>query len=57
MDHWNEVLSKGVVDEDVQFRISRWLTLGVDVVTFFSHFKGNFEGVSYDSDDYLQIFS
>lgn len=53
MDQWNEVLNKGEVDEelDVQFRISKWLTHSVDVMEFFSHFKGNFKGVSYDSDE------
>ncbi|XP_052697482.1 uncharacterized protein LOC128175700 [Crassostrea angulata] len=56
MNHWNEVLKKGVVDEDVQFRISRWLTQGVDVKEFFSHFKGNFKGLSYDSDEPSSIF-
>ena len=56
MDHWNEVLNKGVVDEDIQFRISRWLTQGVDVKEFFSHFKGNFKGLSYDSDEPSSIF-
>lgn len=56
MDHWNEVLNKGVVDEDIQFRISRWLTQGVDVKEFFSHFEGNFKGLFYDSNEPSSIF-
>lgn len=50
MEHWNEILSKGVVDEYVQLRVSRWLAQGVGVMEFFSHFKENFKGRSYDSD-------
>lgn len=42
MEHWNEVLSKGIVDEDIQFRTSRRLTQGVDVTEFFFTFQRKF---------------
>lgn len=47
MDQWNEVLSQRVVDEDIQFRISRWITQGVYVMEFFLHFRENFKGLNF----------
>ena len=43
---WRKILSSDVTDKEVLSYIEN----GVDVTSFFRHFKGNLEGKSYDSD-------
>ena len=43
---WRKILSSGVQDKEILTYIEN----GVDVKSFFKHFKGNFKGRSYDSD-------
>lgn len=43
--HWEKIL----LDNDTSSLVKQWLKDGVDVTEFFTHFKGNFKGCSYNS--------
>ncbi|XP_065927580.1 uncharacterized protein [Magallana gigas] len=47
---WEYVLERSGVNEDTILRVRKWLTEGVDVTEFFTRFKGNFRGKSFDSE-------
>uniref|UniRef100_A0A8W8IQ73 Reverse transcriptase domain-containing protein n=1 Tax=Magallana gigas TaxID=29159 RepID=A0A8W8IQ73_MAGGI len=47
---WDYVLERSGVNEDTILRVRKWLTEGVDVTEFFTRFKGNFRGKSFDSE-------
>lgn len=43
--HWEKIL----FDNDTSSLVKKWIKDGVDVTEFFTHFKGNFKGCSYNS--------
>jgi hypothetical protein len=43
-------LERSEVNEEVSQSVRKWLTEGVDVREFVTHFKGNFRGKPYDSE-------
>ena len=51
LDKWKEILEANVMNDDLKQNIEGWLNQGVDVRDFFSHFKGNFKGRSYDCNE------
>lgn len=47
---WKYVLKRSGVNEDIILSVRKWLTKGVDVTEFFTSFRGNFRGKSFDSE-------
>lgn len=45
-----EMLFRESVEGDSVSEVKSWISDGVDVASFFRHFKGNFKGKAYDSD-------
>jgi hypothetical protein len=43
-------LERSGVNEEVSQSVRKWLTEGVDVREYFTHFKGNFRGKPYESE-------
>ena len=56
---WEYVMAHSGMDEQILTSVRKWLGDGVDIVEFFTHFKGNFKGKPYDSEKpptvYFQI--
>ena len=46
VDEWRKILSSGEGDE-----VFSYIEKGVDVSSLFRHFKGNFKGRAYDSEE------
>ena len=51
MSAWGEyVLPKSEVNRDALVNVRKWLSEGVDVIKFSTHFIGNFRGKPHNSD-------
>ena len=51
VDEWRKLLSSGEGDE-----LFSYIEKGVDVSSLFRHFKGNFKGRAYDSEEPLRQY-
>ena len=47
IDNWNFILNN--TDDKSSGKVKQWLTEGVNIEDYFTNFKGNFRGHSYDS--------